>query len=185
MDKPEDLRASRIDRTLRRIDTIKEMCDTASSEFPTNYRDALIRRNNVLSKRIVELTAAKINNPQAADETVIQKTIKKVVDTCNFADTDNVTQSVLRDTDTFGNNFRQLTKKIHKDITEGYKKLVSNHYKSWNQFTKIGVGVLVTLPITCTALNWVYPRFMEIFFPKLSGVKKDNAPQNKEVGGNK
>ncbi len=185
LDKPEDLRASRIDRTLRRIDTIKEMCDTASSEFPTNYRDALIRRNNVLSKRIVELTAAKINNPQAADETVIQKTIKKVVDTCNFADTDNVTQSVLRDTDTFGNNFRQLTKKIHKDITEGYKKLVSNHYKSWNQFTKIGVGVLVTLPITCTALNWVYPRFMEIFFPKLSGVKKDNAPQNKEVGGNK
>ena len=185
LNKPEDLRASRIDRTLKRIDTIKEMCDTTSKEFPVNYRDALIKRNNVLSKRIVELTAAKISNPQAADETVIQKTIKKVIDTCNFANTDNVTQAVLRDTDTFDNNFKKLTKKVYKDITEGYKKLVSNQYKSWNQFTKIGVGVLVTLPITCTALNWVYPRFMEIFFPKLAGVKKANAPENKEVGGNK
>ncbi|MBQ3819601.1 hypothetical protein II810_04055, partial [bacterium] len=62
-----------------------------------------------------------------------------------------------------------------------------NHYKSWNQFTKIGVGVLITLPITCTALNWVYPRFMELFFPKLAGVKKAQSPQQQEqkVGGGK
>ena len=47
--------------------------------------------------------------------------------------------------------------------------------------TKIAVGVSVTLPITCTVLNWVYPRFMNIFFPNLAGVKKE--ADAKKFGG--
>ena len=183
IDRPDDLRASRIERTLARIETIKGMCDVNAPDFAANYRDALIRRNNVLSRRIVELTASKID-PNAATTESITNAIKRVINNCSFADADSITQSVLRDTDTFDNNIAKLTKKIYRDITKGYKELVANSYKSWNQFTKIGVGVLVTLPITCTALNWVYPRFMELFFPRLAGVKKGNTVENKE-GGNK
>ena len=32
--------------------------------------------------------------------------------------------------------------------------------------------MFITVPVTCTALNWVYPRFMDKFFPELAGAKK-------------
>ncbi len=39
------------------------------------------------------------------------------------------------------------------------------------------VLALMTIPITCTILNWAHPRFVEVFFPDLA---KDKAPK-KEV----
>ena len=79
-----------------------------------------------------------------------------------------------------------MTKKIYKYIATVYKNFVENIYKGFNQLTKIAVGVFITLPITCTALNWVYPRFMDLFFPELSGAKEAKKPeQNNKVGGDK
>ena len=86
----------------------------------------------------------------------------------------------MRATDTFDSNISRLTKKINKDTAKLYKKLIENNYKSINQVSKVLVGVLVTLPITCNLLNWIYPRFMEIFFPKLAGVKKENPDGGKK-----
>ena len=148
------------------------------------YRNALLDRNKVLADRIVELTAAKVD-PKAANEQTIQKAIEKIAKQCSFEDVEgSIAKSVLCDTDTFSKDINKLTKKIYKDIATGYKKLVEHSYKGVNQFTKIGVGVLITLPITCTALNWVYPRFMDLFFPELSGAKdKKHEPQ--KIGGNK
>lgn len=185
LDRPEDLRYSRVQRTLQRIKTIKDMCN---GEFSRDaYRTAMLERNKVLTERIVELTGAKIQNMKGATEQTIKSAIDSVVKQCNFEDVDGITKSVLMDTDTFNHRLGDLTKKVYKDITKGYKKLVENNYKSWNQFTKIGVGVFITLPITCTALNWVYPRFMDIFFPSLAGAKdKKHQPQPQEkIGGNK
>lgn len=59
--------------------------------------------------------------------------------------------------------FKEMANKIIK-ITEGRHKALKNI-----------VGALVAMalvPFTCSALNWVYPRFMEKFFPELSQVKK-------------
>ena len=81
--------------------------------------------------------------------------------------------SILHDTNTFDSDTEKLTQKIYKDITKLYKKFVENNYKAPNQIIKILIGVCITLPITCNALNWVYPRFMEAVFPGLAGVKKD------------
>lgn len=178
LDRPEDLRYSRIQRTLKRINSIKEMCNGTFSR--ETYRTALLDRNKVLADRIVELTAAKITDPKTADANTVKKAIERIAAQCNFENTDGIIKSVLRDTDTFDHNLSNITKKIYNDIAKGYKKLVESNYKSWNQFTKIGVGVFITLPITCTALNWVYPRFMDIFFPTLSGKKQ--AAQNKAGG---
>ena len=88
-------------------------------------------------------------------------------------------KSILHDTDTFDFNKESLSKKIHKDITKQYKNLLKNKYKGVNKLIKIAVGVCITLPITCNALNWVYPRFMRIAFPGLAGVK-DNKNKVKE-----
>ncbi len=183
MSKPEDLRANRIERTLQRMDSIKRICKPYGGFTPENYEQALLDRNNVLSKRIIELKEAKIKEPLDADEKVVEQAIKKVKKACTFRKGDPVLEPLLENTDTFGSKAEKISEKIYKDIAKAYKKLVDNNYKSWNQITKIGVGVLITLPITCTALNWVYPRFMEIFFPKLAGVKKDQAPQQVEQQG--
>ena len=186
LNKPEDLQYSRIQRTLKRIDCIKYMCkNIGDGKFSRDsYRTALLDRNKVLEDRIVELTAAKVD-PKTADETAIKKAIQKIAKQCSFEDVEgSIAKSVLCDTDTFGKDLGKLTKKIYKDIAGGYKKLVENSYKGFNQFTKIGVGVFITLPITCTALNWVYPRFMDMFFPELSGAKEAKQ-EAKKIGGNK
>jgi hypothetical protein len=118
------------------------------------------------------------------DSKAVKDTIKKIAKALNFEREKPEIASVLKDTDTFGSNLDDLTKKIYKDVAKGFKKLVKNSYKSVNQVTKIAVGALITLPITCTALNWVYPRVMELFFPKLAGVKKaqTQAPAQKDGG---
>jgi len=187
MAKPEDLRANRIERTLQRIESIKRMCKNHKDGFtPEIYEQALLDRNSVLSKRIIELKEAKIKEPLLADESIIGQAIAKVKKACTFKKGDPILEPILENTDTFGSKAEKISEKIYKDIAKAYKKLVDNNYKSWNQITKIGVGVLITLPITCTALNWVYPRFMEIFFPKLAGVKKDKSPQQvQQQGGDK
>ena len=188
LDRPEELRYSRTQRTLQRIKCIKKMCkDVGDGTFTRdNYREALLNRNKVLSDRIVELTAAKIGDVKNAKSEDIVAAIEKMVKQCSFEDVDGIARSVLCDTDTFDKDIAKLTKKVYKDIAKGYKGLVENAYKGVNQFTKIGVGVLITLPITCTALNWVYPRFMDLFFPELSGAKEAKKPeQNNKVGGAK
>jgi|GEM_PF-3948707 len=41
-------------------------------------------------------------------------------------------------------------------------------FKNW-----IGIGLsIATLPFACCTLNWIYPRFMEKFFPEISNAKK-------------
>lgn len=183
LNKPEDLRYSRVQRTLQRIDCIKTMC---GGEFTRDkYKNALVERNGILADRIVELTGAKLDT-KTADQKAVKEAIEKIAQQCSFKDVEgSIQRSVLCDTDTFGKDLSEITKKVYKDITKGYKKLVENNYKSWNQFTKIGVGVFITLPITCTALNWVYPRFMDIFFPSLSGTDEKKPEQAQKIGGNK
>lgn len=183
MIKPDDLRANRIERTLQRIESIKSICKPYGGFTPENYEQALHDRNTVLSKRIIELTEAQIKEPVNADEKAIERAIKKIKKACTFKKGDPILEPLLENTDTFGSKAEEISEKIYKDIAKAYKKLVDHNYKSWNQITKIGVGVFITLPITCTALNWVYPRFMELFFPKLAGVKKDKAPEQVNAQG--
>jgi len=183
LSKPEDLRANRIERTLQRIDSIKRICEPYGGFSSKNYERALLDRNDVLSERIIELTEAQIKEPKIADEKTIEKAIKKIKKACTFKKGDPILEPLLENTDTFDSKAEKISAKIYKDIAKAYKKLVDHNYKSWNQISKIGVGVFITLPITCTALNWVYPRFMELFFPKLAGVKKDKAPEQVELQG--
>jgi len=192
LNEPEDLRAYKVQRTLDRIDYIKDMCKSRGGYTRENYREALIDRNDVLHRIKSRLEGCKIKDVTKATEDSIGKAIEKIQQCCCFKDSDSLTEAVLRYTDTFSNDPVALKNKIYKDIAKGYKELVKNHYKSWNQVSKILVGVFVTLPITCTALNWVYPRFMELFFPKLAGVKKKSSEaqqqqvaQAQKIGGDK
>jgi hypothetical protein len=65
-------------------------------------------------------------------------------------------------------NWENKAKKIKTRI-EKYKDLV-------------GIGIaLLTLPLACGLLNWVYPRFMKMAFPELSNKKAGNKKENSEL----
>jgi hypothetical protein len=60
------------------------------------------------------------------------------------------------------------------EITKGQlqtTKTVLTRLKAFKNWVGIGLS-LITLPFACCALNWIYPRFMEKFFPQISNAKK-------------
>ncbi|MDD3012737.1 MAG: hypothetical protein PHC34_03435 [Candidatus Gastranaerophilales bacterium] len=70
----------------------------------------------------------------------------------------------------------EILKTLHSagEITKNQFDKVSNamtRLKAFKNWTGIGLS-LVTLPFACCALNWIYPRFMEKFFPEISNAKK-------------
>lgn len=75
-------------------------------------------------------------------------------------------------------DFTGMIKKLNAlETTDGTYKLVrtwANLVKDRLKKTQSRTGLianLLLLPITCSLLNWVYPRFMDIFFPELSAKK--------------
>ncbi len=58
-------------------------------------------------------------------------------------------------------------------IAEALEKMVKNNLKAHKQITGLIVSFLM-LPVTCTLLNWSYPRFMDAVFPNLSNKKHPN-----------
>lgn len=68
-------------------------------------------------------------------------------------------------------------------ITEEEQKAMCAKFNNLKGF-KIWSGVavsLATLPFACYALNWIYPRFMETFFPSISNAKKLKEGENNGV----
>lgn len=74
LNKPEDLRYSRVQRTLQRIDCIKTMC--GGNFTRDKYKNALVERNGILADRIVELTGAKLDT-KTADQKAVKEAIEK------------------------------------------------------------------------------------------------------------
>ena len=181
LSRPEDLRAKRIARTLDRIKCIKTIC--GGNYSPEAYKNFLDSKNNELKMLIERLENSKVKELGNVTKETVQKSMNSLIRACKFEDGDLLLKSILHDTDTFDSSFEKLSKKVHKDITKLYKNFVQNSYRSTNLVIKVIIGVFITLPITCNALNWVYPRFMDLFFPELSGAKKN--ADVKKVGGGK
>ena len=180
MDRSEDLWGNRSARTLERIQKISDACNNSYSL--DTYIDTISLRNKELDRIITKLNLEKIKDINAVDDKTINEVIKRVVALCRFDESDDLLRPILRNTETFDSNLQQLMAKVHKDIAKGYKELVEHEYKAINQAAKVGIGVFITLPITCTALNIIYPRFMDTFFPGLSG-KKDKKAEAAAEGG--
>lgn len=84
-----------------------------------------------------------------------------------------------------GKIIKTITKQSTKDFTlnlmKKHAKNIEDKFKNINKINGIVANLFVTA-LTCTVLNWAYPRFMDKFFPKLSASKA----KSKEVkGGNK
>lgn len=178
IEEPENLRASKCNRTLDRFKKIKDavgMTENPNKKFNTEeYLRSMLRDNSELEKLIVNLKEAKIEDFDNISGETIKAKIKEIQKLCQYKEGSSM-ERVLHNTGTFRTNADELLKKIHTDVVNGYKNVVKNKYKGFNQLSKIFVGIAITTPITCTALNWVYPRFMDLFLPELSGKKKQKA----------
>lgn len=172
-----EVQGNHIKRILSRIAKIKEMCNGNYSK--ETYLEAMEKKNIALDEIIEKLKSNKIKDTKNATQETIVDTIKKITTSCSFDAKDKILESTLHDTTTFNHNTDKLTKKIYKDVTKKYKEFLENGYKSFNQPLKVLIGVLITLPITCNLLNWVYPRVMDLVFPKLSGAKAAKEGGNK------
>ncbi|MBR1424954.1 hypothetical protein IJ579_05275 [bacterium] len=180
LSKSEKVMESSCARNLERIDKVKKAC---GGVFDMNkYYDYMIKRNQIISDKIAELLSLRITDIKSATPELIKARIEALIGACHYDIKDSRLRQIFNDKGVFLSNKDTLDRKIYKDIVAGYKEVAKNSFGTFKQLSKISVGVLVTLPITCTALNWVYPRFMELCFPKLAGVKKNQSVQIEDGG---
>lgn len=170
---------SRCERTLERIKAIKEACGGKYDK--TKYVQYMEEIDNVILNRLQEF--AKINKDLKENPQSIKETIEKTAKNCIFDSQDSKLNKIFHDLTTFGKDPEKLKAKIGKDIVKAYKEMMKLRYRFIKEVAGISLGLFVTVPITCHALNWVYPRFMDIFFPNLSRKKCQNHSVEKNGGG--
>lgn len=70
-------------------------------------------------------------------------------------------------------NHRLSNFEYGKEIASAFENMVKKNLKAHKQITGLIVSFLM-LPVTCSLLNWCYPRFMDAVFPNLSNKKHPN-----------
>ena len=165
-------------RTLERIDSDKAACKDGKYTMD-GYYDYLMKKNNALEAKANEFEALKIKDLKEATPQKIKQIIGKLAEVCHFDKNDDSARRIFCRTGVFDpRNTEEIIPKICNDLVSAYKDFAGHKFKMFKQMTKVLVGVGVTLPISCTALNWIYPRFMDICFPSLAGKKTEKVAQN-------
>ena len=80
-------------------------------------------------------------------------------------------------------NFEDTTSRIKdkifsKEVASKLKRLTEKHIEGVKRVSTL-IAALAVLPVSCSLLNWVYPRFMDAVFPNLSSKKHNN--ESKEL----
>lgn len=126
------------------------------------YQEGYYHDKKLFAKTRIKLLEA-VKNGIADKIDDVRKTLSDIAERLKLADSKDFSENVVG----------QLRNKIEKNV------------KGFKQVTNILVGFFITLPLTCSALNWLYPRFMEVFFPELANSKKSDAPEEKAKEGGK
>ncbi len=72
-----------------------------------------------------------------------------------------------------GKEFRLADKVFSEEVASKLKTITKKHIEGVKRISTLVVA-LAMLPITCSLLNWIYPRFMDAVFPNLSNKKHGN-----------
>lgn len=76
---------------------------------------------------------------------------------------------------------RLKDKKFSYEVANKLKTLTKKHIEGVKRISTL-IAALAVLPVSCSLLNWVYPRFMDAVFPNLSSKKHNN--ESKELVNN-
>ena len=72
-----------------------------------------------------------------------------------------------------GKEFRLADKIFSEEVASKLKSITKKHLEGVKRISTLVVA-LAMLPVTCSLLNWIYPRFMDAVFPNLSNKKHGN-----------
>ena len=72
-----------------------------------------------------------------------------------------------------GIEFRLSDKIFSEEVASKLKALTKSHIEGVKRIATLTAALMV-LPVSCSLLNWIYPRFMDAVFPKLSSKKHNN-----------
>ena len=171
----------------RTVERIKKINDACGGTFtPGAYFDYMYSKRNVIANKKAE-ALEKLLIPEEKWGTItpaeLQAKIDKIIEACHYDAKDKDAKQVFKDKGVFLSNKGELREFVYRNVIEkGYKEVVKHKNKVSSQVVKACIATFIMLPITCTALNWVYPRFMDLFLPGLSG-KKDKAAAPENNGG--
>ncbi len=84
----------------------------------------------------------------------------------------------IKDSKAANKEFRLSDKIFAKEVANKLKELTKKHIEGVKRIATLA-GALIILPISCDLLNRIYPKFMDIAFPKLSSKKHNN--ESKEL----
>lgn len=93
------------------------------------------------------------------------------------ADIENIIENTVKQAKDAGKKHRLFDLRFADEVAELFKKKILNNIKGHKQIEGLIVS-LAMLPVTCTLLNWVYPRFMDAVFPNLSHKKHPKEIKN-------
>lgn len=105
-------------------------------------------------------------NPIKESIEVLKNMKKQVAKKQTVASIESELENLVKDNE----SHRLFKFKFSDEIAKLLQKQIKNNIKGHKQIVQMIVSFL-TLPISCTALNWCYPRFMDAVFPNLSNKK--------------
>lgn len=137
---------------------------------------------DLYNKDTIHVTSAKKGRIELGEEKIKELLEQTTGDMLKKAKNDEAAQKIILDMQQAIKDKKSI-KEIHAistglkdsnfvyDVAQKHVSNISNNIKGKKQFIGIIVSLAI-LPLTCSLLNFVYPKFMDAFFPKLSNKKQ-------------
>lgn len=108
----------------------------------------------------------------------LEKVKEEIAKGKTVSDIEKMFKNKIESAKKLGVTFSLEDKVFSEEVLSKLKSLTGSHVDSVKRFSTLAVA-LATLPVTCSLLNWLYPRFMDAVFPNLSNKKHSN--ESKEL----
>ena len=137
---------------------------------------------NLKSKeQVVEAVKASISeriNDHKDSIEFLNKVKKAIAENKTVSEIEEMFKLKIQEAKNANKEFRLADKVFSKEVASKLKELTKKHIEGVKRIATLA-GALIILPISCDLLNRIYPRFMDIAFPKLSSKKHNN--ESKEL----
>lgn len=125
---------------------------------------------NIQVRKIIQKLAAAGKLGEKLDTRVAKKLMVQVEEIKDKYSNEEVTKAA-------GKTVSEISKQI--DSLKGRADEITSRVSKFRDLISIGIA-LATLPFACGLLNWVYPKFMNAFFPELSKKKQTKQHKNND-----
>lgn len=132
-------------------------------------------------EQVVEAVKASISeriNEHKDSIEFLNKVKKAIAENKTINEIEEMFKLKIKESKNANKEFRLADKIFSKEVATKLKEITKKHIEGVKRIATLA-GALIILPISCDLLNRIYPRFMDIAFPKLSSKKHNN--ESKEL----